>query len=65
MSCSSHGLCPVFFLEVAEDAAGVQIGDVTDPPSVVQVFSAEIPSAHADGETFEKQGLGGTHCVYI
>ena len=40
--------------EVAEDAAGVQIGDVADPPSVVQVFSAEIPSDHANGETFEK-----------
>ena len=40
--------------EVAEDAAGVQIGDVADPPSVVQVFSTAIPSDHADGETDER-----------
>lgn len=61
--CSSHGPCPFsFFVEVVEDAAGVQTGDVADPSSVVQVFSPEIPFDHA---TLEKYGWGGTHCVYI
>lgn len=39
------------FLEVAEDAAGVQIGGVAERSFVVQVFSPEISFDHAALET--------------
>lgn len=38
---------PSFFLEVAEDAAGVQTGGGADRSSVVQMFSPDILFDHA------------------